>query len=286
MKSNQAFLALFLLVCAGLLQAAPRSGFYADYRKVTDPDFKEWNAAFRKDRALESIAEELNTMVRIPSPIALSLEECGEANAFYDPEARRVSLCYEMASELIDLFGEDRPDEEVDDLVSGTMMFFLGHEVGHALTDVLDLPITGREEDAADQLAVLMLSDGSEDSELALIAAAETFARWAEDAEADDDSFADEHSLDQQRLYNILCWSYGRDPDAYEDFVTDGLLPEARAEGCAEEFERLDRSWNRLLEDHLVSDSPLQKSKVDRNRKHQQYEDEDEELETVGYSRR
>ena len=284
MKPNQALLALLLFVCAGVLSAAPRSGFYADYRKVTDPDFQEWNAAFRKDRALETIADELNSMVRVPSPIALSLEECGEANAFYDPEARRVSLCYEMASELIDLFGEDRPDDEVDDLVSGTMMFFLGHEVGHALTDVLDLPITGREEDAADQLAVLMLSDGSEDSEIALIAAAETFATWAESAEADEDTFADEHSLDLQRLYNILCWSYGRDPKAYEDFVTDGLLPEARAEGCAEEFAKLERSWNRLLEDHLVSDSPLSNRRVKPDYEDER-EDEDEQ-ETVGYSRR
>ncbi|MBK8283633.1 MAG: DUF4344 domain-containing metallopeptidase [Ahniella sp.] len=284
MKPKQALMALFLLVCTGLLHAAPRAGFYADYQKVTDPDFKEWNTAFRKERALEGIAEELNSMVRIPSPIALSLEECGEANAFYDPEARRVSLCYEMASELIDLFGEDRSEEEVDDLVSGTMMFFLGHEVGHALTDVLDLPITGREEDAADQLAVLMLSDGSEDSELALIAAAETFATWAEDAEADEDSFADEHSLDEQRLYNILCWSYGRDPEAYEDFVTDGLLPEDRADGCAEEFERLERSWNRLLEEHLITDSPMRRRNAESD--DQEEAEEEEDLETVGYKRR
>lgn len=249
--------ALACLVAATFPSTAPARGFFAEYQDIESPEFREWDREFRRERALENLARELNGIVRVPEPIALSLEECGESNAYYDPEAKKISLCYEMAAELVDLFADERPSDEVDALVSGTMMFFLGHEVAHALTDVLDLPITGREEDAADQLAVLLLSDGSDDSETALIGAAEAFARWSADVDdADEETFAGEHALDLQRLYNILCWSYGRDPDAYADLVNDGLLPESRAEGCAAEFTRIETAWNRLLEDHVVEAAP------------------------------
>lgn len=251
-------LALLSLALAGHADAAARRpvGFYADYAKVTNRDYREWNEAFREARALEEIADGLNQMVRIPTAVALTFDECGESNAFYDPEEQRVTMCFEMAEEIVDMFAEERSEDELDDLVAGTLLFFLGHEVGHALTHVLDLPITGKEEDAVDQLAVLLLSDGSEDSESALVAVSETFARWSDEEEADDETFADAHSLNSQRLYNILCWSYGRDPEAYADLVDEGFLPEDRAEGCADEYDQLSRSWGRLLDDHLVADAP------------------------------
>jgi predicted house-cleaning noncanonical NTP pyrophosphatase (MazG superfamily) len=240
---------LFGMVLAA--RAEEPTGFYAEYPKVSDADFREWRQSFREDRVLEELADSLNGVIELPTRVALRFEECGEANAFYDPEQQRVSLCYELAEDVMNVF-EDRTEEEIGDLAAGTMLFFLGHEVGHALTHVLELPITGREEDAVDQLAVLLLSDGSEESEAALIATAETFAAWSEAAEVDESVFADEHSLDLQRLYNILCWSYGRDPEAYADLVDEDLLPEARAERCGEEFEQLDRAWGTLLEDYLV----------------------------------
>lgn len=248
------FPVLVWLVGTSVAWGADAPGFHAEYQRTRNPEFKVWQQGFKEERVLETVAEELNATIRVPSPIILSLEECGEPNAFYHSDGQRVVLCYELAVHLMELF-EDRHEDEQADLVAGTLVFFMGHEIGHALTHVLDLPITGKEEDAVDQLATWMLSDGSPDSEAALAAAAETFALWSDSAEADESAFADEHSLDSQRLYNILCWSYGRDPEGYADLVSDGVLPEARAEGCAGEFERIDRSWSRLLEEHLVEKS-------------------------------
>jgi len=246
-----AVLALVWLIHTTPVWAGNAPGFHAEYKRTRNAEFKVWQQGFMEERVLETIAEELNKTVHLPSRVTLSLEECGEPNAFYHSDGQRVVLCYELAVHLMELF-EDRDEDEQADLVAGTLVFFLGHEIGHALTHVLDLPITGKEEDAVDQLATWMLSDGSPDSEAALFAAAETFALWSESADADESAFADEHSLDSQRLYNILCWSYGRDPEGYADLVSEGVLPEARAEGCAGEFRRIDRAWTRLLEDHLV----------------------------------
>jgi len=59
--------------------------------------------------------------------------------------------------------------------------------------------------------------------------------------------FAAKHSVNQTRMYNVLCWMYGANPEKYGDLVTDGLLPESRAGGCADEYKQLARSWSKLL---------------------------------------
>jgi Putative metallopeptidase len=41
------------------------------------------------------------------------------------------------------------------------------------------------------------------------------------------------------------------DPDATGDVVAQGLLTEDRAERCADEYQKLDRAWSRLLDPYL-----------------------------------
>src|SRR4051812_6372549 len=47
--------------------------------------------------------------------------------------------------------------EEADLFVLGNTVFILYHELGHALIDLLGLPVLGHEEDAADNLASIMM---------------------------------------------------------------------------------------------------------------------------------
>ena len=112
--------------------------------------------------------------------------------------------------------------------------------------DAYDLPITGREEDAVDQLSVLLLADGSEEGEQMVLDAAVSFSKKAGD-ELDELAFADEHSLDQQRYYNIVCLLYGQNEEKFASLVRDGTLPESRAERCSQEFARVDKAWDALL---------------------------------------
>jgi len=51
----------------------------------------------------EILAEEvrqLNEQLRLAAPVTVSLESCGEANAFYDPEAYRITFCTEFEDHL------------------------------------------------------------------------------------------------------------------------------------------------------------------------------------------
>ena len=132
--------------------------------------------------------------------------------------------------------------------MAGTLVFALMHELGHALIDVLELPIVGREEDAVDQLAtILLLNQGAAGDSLAF-GAVGWFLTRSRSETLDELAFADDHGLDRQRVYNIICWIYGRDPERYPEVTREDWLPVHRAERCREEYLRLTRNWGRLLE--------------------------------------
>jgi hypothetical protein len=222
--------------------------FTATYMPVENPILKEFEAEFRMNRLLEQLAESLNAELKLPSDIDLALGECGVANSFYDPDAQRIIMCYELLIQVAaDLAKSGYSDEELENFVGGTVIFFLSHELAHALIDLLDLPIVGREEDAADQLATVLLLEAGEDGEIAVAGTAVWFLQTSKGRRVNRSAYADEHSLGLQRYYNILCWVYGRDPGRHSDLVGNELLPRGRATRCSGEYQRMAKSWEQFL---------------------------------------
>jgi hypothetical protein len=248
--------ALALAGCAPAEGASPadRGDFRVVYESARDPEYRQWQADLRRVRVLEDVAESLNRTFVLPEDVRLAFSECGEPNAFYEPEGRRIRICYELMDEMYGVFGETtRSEEELNEAAWGAIYFTLYHELGHALVDLWDIPITGREEDAVDQLAAFLLTDGTEEGEAAALNGANAFLleHDREGGGVDESALWNEHSLDPQRFYNIICWVYGRDPEGYAYLIDDGTLPKERAELCGEEYERLDRSWTGLLSPYL-----------------------------------
>lgn len=226
----------------------PVAGFAVRPARLQTDRYIELAHDFAQEDPLRKLADGLNDSLALPVALGLRYAECGEANAYYDPEAREVSICFELIEQLAEDFGAQLDDDdELADAVGGAYVFIVLHEVGHALVDVLDLPITGREEDAVDQLSSWLLI-GEEAGNAAVLDAAASFSLASEKYDLAEGDFADTHSLDQQRYFNMVCWVYGSDPDAHAGLIVDAGLPETRAEGCAEEYARLDRSWSTLLE--------------------------------------
>ena len=221
----------------------PAGRFVAHYGAAT-PEFESFRAGLVANRFLDTIAARMNDSLQIPRDVTLATAHCEEPNASYVPETRRVTLCYELFSGLSVRFEHEVGGEY---LIMGTLVFALMHELGHALIDVLELPVTGREEDAVDQLAtILLLNQGATGDSLAF-GAVGWFATNAKSSQLDDLALADDHGLDRQRVYNIICWIYGRDPDRYPEVIVEGWLPEHRAGRCPDEYLRLRRSWQQLL---------------------------------------
>ena len=227
-------------------------GFVVLPTQATSREYRELARDIDQSGLLRDIAAELNGVLRIEQTLGLRFAECDEPNAYYDGDKREVAVCFE----LIEWYYEHMADaydseEELDDAVAGAFVFVFFHEIGHALVDVLDLPITGREEDAVDQLSAWILLDGAEGDQAVLDAALSFYAASESADMVDEGKYADEHSLDQQRFYNMVCWVYGSDPNGYEHLLEDDYLPAARAERCEGEYAQIDRSWTRLLKQHV-----------------------------------
>ena len=207
--------------------------------------YQQWETYLREQQVIESATNWLNGTFALPRDVDVYLQECEVANAFYFPSESAIVMCYELLGSGVQAFvnaGYAENDASSGALQMWYWVFF--HEVGHALVDLFDLPITGLEEDAVDQFSTLVtISAGvPEVSEWAA-------AYWAavDDGATTRPELADEHSLGWQRLYNILCWVYGSDPTG-RAYLLD-LVPDLaqRAERCPWEFQQMLDSWNELL---------------------------------------
>ena len=123
--------------------------------------------------------------------------------------------------------------------------FTLLHEMGHLLIHELQLPVLGREEDAADQLGFIGLfliheRQQTPDFPMRLLDVADYWRlEWqnAQDSEQQTQAW-DSHALDEQRFYNIACLAYGSDPKNLEWIIEMTGLPEERAFYCQDEYEQ------------------------------------------------
>ena len=102
--------------------------------------------------------------------------------------------------------------QAVTEFVIGNTLFAMLHELGHAATNQLKIPVLGRKEDAADIFAATRLIKFNNDfTDGVLDAAAKGwFMTDRRDTKTGDTvPYYDEHGLDQQRAYQIVCLMVG-----------------------------------------------------------------------------
>ncbi len=169
---------------------------------------------------------------------------------------RRTLLATLLASLPMTALAQE-PSAEATDFVRGNVLSIFYHEFGHALVDILGVPVMGREEDAADALSVVLTNE-LWDEETARSTAWVTAEFWLQSASENADeepAYADVHGLDMQRYFTHVCLFYGANPDARGDFVTEFDLPEERADGCVDEYDKTAESWGLYL-DEIAADAP------------------------------
>ncbi len=237
-----------------------RGEFIVSYGAASDADLAAWQERLRRDHVLERAAQRLNAFVGIPADVVLSFQQCGDDDAYYD--RRRVTFCYEEVADYADLLAPAGSQDPLPDAVTreveAAATFFVLHEAGHALVDVLNLPVTGKEEDAVDQFAVYFLTEGGPpDTREDAVEAAEVLGRLArvDSGRGRQLPLWDVHSLDAQRQANLLCWLYGGEPRAFAPVVRRAGLPQERQSSCEEEYAQLAESWSTLLGQNLKDHS-------------------------------
>lgn len=156
---------------------------------------------------------------------------------------------------MLSLIGPARADfrfsasEDVQRYVESNLLGIFYHELGHALIDILGLPIFGQEEDAADVLSVFLLDAFWEEDAAVELAYDTAFGFLGEAQQGYEIAYWDVHGPDLQRYYNLVCVFYGANPDERDDVADDLGLPQERAEYCPDEYDQANDSWGAVLDE-------------------------------------
>jgi Putative metallopeptidase len=191
-----------------------------------------------------------------PEPTPTDRARSEQFQARVDEAARAL----ENNPRLKSLTQQQRKD--VVEFVVGNTLFALVHEMGHAAISEMGLPVLGREEDAADAYAVLaMLRTGTAVSHRVLVDAATGWFMSDKRSRQDGIKMAvyDEHGLDSQRAYQIVCLMVGSDPDKFAEAAEKAEMPEDRQASCQGDYSNASWSWNTVLKPHRrAADQPKQ----------------------------
>jgi hypothetical protein len=226
------------------------------YVPPDNPQHQQIYEMLKERHSLENLKEFLSPF-RLDLPLDLILTGCdGEPDAMYDDEA--ITICYEYIEDLQDYMPEETTlsgIEPIDTLI-GPFVDTVLHEFAHALFDYHGIPVLGREEDAADQVAAyIYLNLGKAEARRLIMGTAYTYLIESRDtAPPSMADFADEHSTTEQRAFNLLCMAYGADPELFEDIIILGGLTQERADNCGEEYELISLAYEALIGPHIDPD--------------------------------
>jgi hypothetical protein len=209
-----------------------------------------------QERRILELLRALLSPFRLPRQLTLEVKGCdGSVDAYYGDDT--ATLCYEY----IELIQQHSPKVGTPgglaraDAIVGAIIDTLLHEAGHAIIDMLEIPVLGREEDAADFFsAYILLQFPAEDAHrliqgVGFLMASEAKAALGKPLNAR--TFANQHGLPAQRYYNLLCMAFGANSLAFADTVVRDSLPSERAEGCVEEYQMLQRAFKKLILPHV-----------------------------------
>jgi hypothetical protein len=224
-----------------------------NYVPPENPAHQQVYEILKGRQSLEKLQEFLSPY-QLQWTLNLSLSECdGEGDAVYSDD--KITICYEYIEELRKYMpAKTTPAgiEPIDTLI-GPFVDTVLHEFAHALFDYLDVPVLGREEDAADQVsAYIYLQLGEAEARRLIMGTVYAYMREVQGTDPPTmEEFADEHSTSGQRAFNLLCMAYGADPKLFEDVAILGGLPQYRIDICEEEYELISLAYQALIGPHV-----------------------------------
>ena len=197
-------------------------------------------------RLRASVRDRLAVFSRILPVLALPLIVLGAAPAAAE-QSKREQLEQRLL-ETVRMFQSDprynrgKTPEQIRDsaeFVTGNVLFVLAHETGHALISEFGLPVLGREEDAADSLAAIVaikMANSFADRVVVNAARGWFLSDQRDRKEGVASAFYDEHGIDVQRAYNIVCMLVGGQPEKFAGLAKEVKLPEERQSTCRDDY--------------------------------------------------
>ena len=263
MRSPKQLLAALTFALVGSTCSANNASAAADpqpnririeYVAPTSPEHQKIYEMVKERRTLEKL-QEIFGAFKLPADLLLRTDGCdGKSNAWY--QRGRVTVCYEYLEDVHKMMPAETTPEGISpsDAVVGQLFYVLAHEMGHAMFDMLDIPVLGRQEDAADQFATyIMLQFGKDQAHRLITGAAFSYRRFLTQPKvtAPLAAFSDTHSPPAARFFNLLCLAFGADRELFADFVTKDFLPKQRAGNCRREYGEIVFAFQRLIVPHI-----------------------------------
>ena len=223
-----------------------------EYVQPKTPENQRIYEALKEHSALEKM-QEIFSPFRLSNDLTIRTFECGMENAWY--QRPTITICYEYIAGILTRMPKNTPSGiSPNDALLGQFFYVVGHEMGHAMFDFLNVPLFGRPEDAADYFAAyMMLLFGKEDARRLIIGAAYTFRNAIQNPKVTARlvAFSSAHGAPAQRFFNLMCLAFGADPETFGDLIKIGYLPEARSRGCRVEFGELNFAFRQLIQPHV-----------------------------------
>ncbi|WP_299803091.1 DUF4344 domain-containing metallopeptidase [uncultured Shewanella sp.] len=236
-----------LLSCGTQSQAAVVSQFI-------ETETRQELKAYRLIKAIEPQLQQVYQA--LPMQHKLTVVYGAQDGPLFAPEVMQIQIPYYFVTEVLNRFTKDEYQKTGVSPKAATqdaLLHTLGHEYGHAYIYANEIIVLGREEDAVDTLATLLLINAFEDGAEIALSAADLFALEDEDIdELVEDDFSDEHSLDAQRYHATICLIYGSEPEKYARLLAGSEQGTERGTMCEQEYARQNDNWEKLKSRYLA----------------------------------
>jgi hypothetical protein len=196
-----------------------------------------------KQRAVLEEMQAFLAPLHLPRPLTIKTAQCGATTLDRRPPNTAV-VCYEMVAAIEKIVAQHTSDHNAaQSVIMGAFVQTALHETSRAIFEVLDVPIWGRERDAADRLAALIMTQFGEDVSSAAIFGTADLFMWSDKTWTGSD-FSDTGSPAYQRFFNYVCIAYAAAPLQFGDLVERGFLPKRRSDRCQGEYDQIRRAFD------------------------------------------
>ena len=216
------------------------------------------------EQDLEDLAATTSKIFALPrgSEVKLSFDKCDKdkADAYFDPRSRKIHVCEKLQTDMINGWQTNlkrigKSQEQIDDWVSGAIMFVFVHEIGHAMIKLHNIETKDRkdEEDKADDIATFYLLSGKSHPPDVVDGVLWFFRPITTDKKPAGKEYRETHSLNVHRQSNLACAAYGKDSTRFKYLLNkDFLDPVARAPQCQWEYLSLAVRVRKMLGENLL----------------------------------
>lgn len=137
----------------------------------------------------------------------------------------------------------------LDEFTGNTLFHVIFHEFAHALIEQYRIPVLGKEEDAADNLADVLLIHFFNNGDKVVIGAADLFYinSIIHNRRLKKEDYWSEHSLNKQRYYARVCHAYGSNPTEHIALKNRAGFSDQRADRCIFQYREVEDSWLTIL---------------------------------------